>query len=60
MKMAIDLTKNEIAWHKENVGCSAKSAYWKESFIKGMEHLLELFEQVRQTTDTEGEERWMK
>ena len=45
METAISITKQEIAWHKENRGLGPSSA-WEKAFIKGLEHLLDLFQQA--------------
>jgi len=45
MKEAIKITEREIAWHKANKSEAPTCAY-AEAFIKGMEHLLNLFKQA--------------
>ncbi len=43
MKIAIAITKQEIKWHEENRG-EGPSTIHEEAFIKGLKHLLNLFE----------------
>jgi len=45
MKEAIKITEQEIAWHKANKSAAPTRDY-AEAFIKGMEHLLNLFKQA--------------
>ena len=44
MKEAISITKQEIEWHEQNKS-EAPSMVQAESFIKGLKHLLDLFQQ---------------
>ena len=46
MKNAIAITKSEIEWHKQNTD-QAPSYSEAEFFIRGMEHLLSLFEEIQ-------------
>lgn len=48
MKTAISITKQEIQWHEENRGEGPSRAY-EEGFIKGLKHLLDLFQTVSQS-----------
>ena len=45
MKAAISITKSEIKWHEKNRG-TGPSEDWKEAFIAGLNHLLNLFIQA--------------
>lgn len=48
MKAAISITEQEIRWHKENKD-EAPAPANADSFIKGMAHLLDLFQQAEAT-----------
>ena len=45
MKEAIKITESEIEWHKENKSEAPTLAY-AEAFVRGLEHLLDLFKQA--------------
>jgi len=53
MKRAIEITKQEIKWHEENRG-EGPSTTWEEAFIKGLKHLLDLFQQVEKEPSDMG------
>ena len=54
MKNAIDITRQEIKWHEENRGKGPSTplsesflrSCWEEGFIRGLKHLLDLFQEA--------------